>query len=132
MSFVTGAKRMRPPLEQQSGSNAAYQHPSNEIALQQQLLKQRHSSNSSPMLSSPVFGVQGQAGPDPSQLHVHSQPQPIGVRSHRHACYFLKPDVDSHMFINTLVEKEQKQFKIGQMYSASDLCAGPSILSHIH
>lgn len=73
---------MRAPLQQQSGSNAAYQHPSNEIALQQQLLKQRHSSNISPMLSSPVYGVQGPAGSDPSQLSLHSQSP--GLLSHVH------------------------------------------------
>lgn len=40
---MAGPKRMRLPQQQQSGSNSpAYQQPSTEIALQQQLLKQQH------------------------------------------------------------------------------------------
>ena len=89
---VTGAKRMRPPLQQQSGSNSsAYQHPSSEIALQQQMLKQQHSGGTNPVASGSLFGSLGQAGHDASQLQMHSQG--IGVHSTRfrsvsqhHAC----------------------------------------------
>lgn len=71
---ATGAKRMRPPLQQQSGSNSsAFCHPSSEIALQQQMLKQQHSGGNSPMGSGSLFGSLGQAGTDASQLQMHPQ-----------------------------------------------------------
>ena len=71
--LMTGAKRMRPPLQQQSGSNSSAYHPSSEIALQQQMLKQQHSGGNSSMGSGPLFGGLGQAGADATQLQMHSQ-----------------------------------------------------------
>ena len=66
---VAGAKRMRPPLQQQAGSNSsAYQHPSSEIAMQQQMLKQQHHGR-----SGSLFGNLGQVDTDTSQIQMHSQ-----------------------------------------------------------
>ena len=62
---------MRAPIQPQPDINSFSQHPSTEIAMQQQMLKQRHNSNSSPGLVPPSpFGGLGQQDSDPSQLHM--------------------------------------------------------------
>ncbi|KAL3138459.1 PSII 6.1 kDa protein, variant 2 [Trebouxia sp. C0010 RCD-2024] len=69
-----GPKRMRSPLQQQSGSKGpAYHHPSIEIALQQQLLKQQHGGSNSALGSGGLFGGLGQHSTDGSQAQMHSQ-----------------------------------------------------------
>lgn len=72
--MFTDPKRQRPPLQPQSGSNSsAYHHPSTEIALQQQMLRQQHSGGHSPMGSGSLFESLGQHNTDASQLQMHSQ-----------------------------------------------------------
>ncbi|KAL3143125.1 PSII 6.1 kDa protein [Trebouxia sp. C0009 RCD-2024] len=66
-----GPKRMRSPLQQQSGDNSpGYRH---EIAMQQQLLKQQHGGSNSAMGSGGLFGGLGQHSTDGSQVQMHSQ-----------------------------------------------------------
>lgn len=70
--MLTDAKRQRPPVQPQSGSNStAYHHPSTEIALQQHMLRQQHSGGHSPMGSGSLFESLGQQ--QGSQLQMHSQ-----------------------------------------------------------
>lgn len=70
-SAVAGPKRMRSPLQQQSGDNSpGYRH---EIAMQQQLLKQQHGGSNSAMGSGGLFGGLGQHSTDGSQVQMHSQ-----------------------------------------------------------
>jgi len=64
---------MRAPLQPQADPKPAFQDPSSEIALQQQLLKQRRNSNSSPaMVPSSPFGGSAHQRSDPTQLHMGS------------------------------------------------------------
>ena len=66
---------MRAPHQQEEGGDgSAYQHPSTEIAMQQQMLKQRHNSNSSssPMGSSGLFGGLGQNDTVPHQMPLQT------------------------------------------------------------
>ena len=83
---MAGPKRMRPPLQQQSGSDSpAYHHPSTEIAMQQQMLKQQHGGSNSAMGSGGLFGGLGQHSTDTSQVQMHSQTAGL------HATYSLLP-----------------------------------------
>lgn len=68
-----GPKRMRSPQQQQQQPEAssAFANPSSEIAMQQQMLKQRHSGSSgTSMVPSSPFGGSAHQDSDPGQLHM--------------------------------------------------------------
>jgi len=82
--YCIGPKRMRAPQQQQQPeASSAFANPSSEIAMQQQMLKQRHSGGSSPtMVPSSPFGGSAHQDSDPGQLHMGP-----ATSGRLHCCY---------------------------------------------
>ena len=70
--IYAGPKRMRAPQQQQQPeASSAFASPFSEIAMQQQMLRERHSGGSSPsMVPSSPFGGSAHQDSDADQLHM--------------------------------------------------------------